>query len=399
VRKETPLPLKARGGELVAKPVREASVELAPDLALEASGKWQEFEDIGLGNAPSKASNKAAKLAVSTYRLLGFGILTLIVLVLVGYIATTAFYFFSKTWVTPVDVSPNDDKVVALQAQLAAQLNEREKLIGDLDQAERAIAAEQAFQLEFARAIKVDLADRQHALAKVRSLANTAASVRDDIRRTNDDYSAQTVDRMQDEYQAGLIDRQQMMAGKYQLAQITSSNLSLAERQAEFEQRAAQLALETSSLDAILADKTATGALSYDVLKIKRDYDASKLELQKDVEARKHIQASLARLDGIIESVKQSAYLRALTDRAKVALVPYSNLDNVAKGTKLYGCRFAMVACHEVGTVLEVLPGEIQLKDPHRDTQLRGRMIEMELTDADAAQDEVLFAGGKPLWW
>jgi hypothetical protein len=394
-----PPSLKAQRGELVAKNVsREPSVEIAPDLALEASGKWHEFEAIGLGNPPSKVANTAAKLAVSTYRLVGFGVLTLIVLVLLGYIGTTAFYFLSKTWVTPVDVSPSDEKVVALQMQLATQLNEREKLIGDLDQAERAAEAEQAFQLEFARAIKLDLSDRQHALAKVRSLADSAASVRAEIRRTNDDYSVQTVSRMQDEYKAGLIDRQQMLAGKYQLAQITSSNLSLAERQAEFEQRAAQLRSETKSLDAILADKEATGALSYDVLKIKRDYDASKLELQKDVDARKHVQASIARIDKIIDSIKQSAYLRAVNDRATVALVPYSNLENVAKGTKLYGCRFAMVGCHEVGTVIEVLPGEIQLKHPHRDTMLRGRMIEMQLTDGDAAQDEVLFAGGKPLW-
>ncbi len=78
-------------------------------------------------------------------------------------------------------------------------------------------------------------------------------------------------------------------------------------------------------------------------------------------------------------------------------LVPYANLEHLGKGTTLYGCRLGMVVCREVGTVLEVLPGEIQVKNPHRDVTLRGQMVELKLDDAAAAEDEVLFAGGKPL--
>jgi hypothetical protein len=44
-----------------------------------------------------------------------------------------------------------------------------------------------------------------------------------------------------------------------------------------------------------------------------------------------------------------------------------------------------------------VLPGEIQFKNPHRDTQVRGQMVELKMTDSDAATDEVLFIGGEPL--
>ena len=77
--------------------------------------------------------------------------------------------------------------------------------------------------------------------------------------------------------------------------------------------------------------------------------------------------------------------------------MPYGNLDNAKPGTPLYACKLAMVWCHEVGTVVEVLPGEIPFKHPQRNTMLRGQMIELRLDDAGAGQSDVLFAGGRPL--
>ena len=361
--------------------------------------RWSEYRELGLGPTPSKVATKAAKLVVSSYRLLGFAILTLIVVVLVGYIATTAFYFFNKSWVVPTVVSPSDEKVVQLQSEQAAQQNTRDKIATDLDDAERAIAAEQMFQIAFIKAIKNDLDGRQAALEKVKSLAVAAAATRVGIRNTNEAYAAQSTARMKQEYDAGLIDRQAMLAGKFQLAQINSANLSLAERQSEYETRARDLADAARSLDAILANRDSGSPLSYDVLKIKRDYDASQLALAKAVENRDMLKASLARQQKILDGVAQSAYLRAVADQAVVAVVPYDNLGGVQKGTKLYSCRVAMVVCHEVGSVLEVLPGEVQFKHPHRDAQLRGKMLELKLTDAEAGQHDVLFLGGAPLFF
>jgi hypothetical protein len=378
-----------------APATRTVDPAIAPANDHASDHKWHSFEDIGL--APNKITKGAQKLVVSSYRLLGFGILSVIVLVLLAYIATTAFYFLNHSWLTPATISANDDKVIALQGQLAAQMNERAKLVGELDQADRTIAAEQAFQIQYARAIKRDLDGRRMALGRAQRLARTAAATRDEIRATNGDYSTQTVAKMNNEYDAGLIDRQAMLQGKFQLAQIKSANLSLAERQAEFDQRASDLAAETQSLDAILADKAQTSALSYDVLKIQRDYEASKLALAKDIDDRERAKASVEREDKIIDGLKQSNYLRALADKATVALVPYSNLDKLSKGTPLYGCSLSMVWCHQVGKVIDVLPGEVLVKHPHRDAVLRGRMIEMQMSDNAAAQDEVLFAGGAPL--
>lgn len=393
-----------------APPVKAAPAQSAPPTKVvpalpppSAPGHvtpYAPYEAIGLG-APKASTQRAAKLIVSAYRLLGFSILTIIVVVLVGYIAQTAFFYASSSWVVPMSVTPSDERVVSLQAQLAAQQNTRDKIADELAQAERAIAAQQMFQAEFGRAIKSDLEGRKLALGRIRELAAEAASTRASIRNTNNAYAGASRARMAAEYAAGLIDRSAMLSGKFQLAQITTSNLTLAERQAEFETRAQELEAQARSLDAILANASTTGdtALSYDVLKIKKEYEGSRLDLAKSTAERDTLKASIVRQDKIVASLQKSAYLRAIHDHATIVSVPYGNLSNVSKGAPLYACKLGMIVCHHVGEVIELLPGEVQFKHPHRDKGLRGQMVEVKLDadDTDAAADDVLFVGGKPV--
>jgi hypothetical protein len=379
--------------------VEEAAKQLAHEAthATNDNLQWKQFEKIGL-KPKAAPSNIVGKLVVNVYRLLGFGILTVIVVVLVSYIATTAFYMVNKSWITPVAVSNNDEKVVATQTQLAAAQNQRDRVAAELADADRAILAQQAFQVEFAKSIQSDLEGRKAALNRTLQLAGQAGSMRHQIRTANEDYAKAHEDQMKKEYETGLIDRNSMLSGKFQIAQISTTNLSLAERQAQFETQAAELATQTRSLDALLAKRDKNSpALSYDVLKIKHDFDQSKLELAKSIEARDMLKGSLARQDQIIEELSSSGYLRAVRDKAIVALVPYSNLDKLSPGTTVYACRLEMVWCREVGSVLKVLPGEVQFKHPHRDKQVRGQMIELKMDDLGAAEDDVLFVDSKPL--
>jgi hypothetical protein len=383
-----------------SRPASQMSIVAPPAASAPPVARWAEYEQLGLG-APKEGAKQVAQMIVNAYRMLGFGILTIIVVVLIGYIASTAFYYFSNSWIVPMAVSPTDEKVVSLQAQLAEQQNARDRIADELQQAERAILAQQRFQTEFAKAIRSDLEGRKLALSRIQELATSAAQTRAAIKSQNAAYANASRQRMAQEYAAGLIDRTAMLSGKYQLAQISSSNLSLAERQAEFETRAAELEAQTRSLDAILANAqgNAGPALSYEVLRIKQEYEASRLDLAKAIEARDTLKAALARQNKIVAALEQSAYLRAVRDKASVAFVPYGNLSRVEKGTSLYACKLGMVFCYHVGDVLEVLPGEVQFKHPKRDHNLRGQVVVLKLDEenADAAADDVLFAGGRPI--
>ncbi|CAN5921495.1 hypothetical protein BH11MYX3_BH11MYX3_09170 [soil metagenome] len=178
-----------------------------------APSKWDVFEKLGLGK-PKISAQQASKWLVTAYRVLGFGILTIIVVVLVGYIVSSAFFYMSSSWAVPMQVTTSDEKVVSLQAQVGEQQNARDRISDELNQAERAIVAQQEFQSEFTKAIKGDLAGRKAALSRMKSLANSAAGSRAAIASQNRAYAGAARKRMQQEYAAGLIDRDGMLNGK-----------------------------------------------------------------------------------------------------------------------------------------------------------------------------------------
>jgi hypothetical protein len=362
-----------------------------------APARWGAFERLGL-RAPAIDHQKLSKHVVSAYRLLGFAILTIIVVILVGYIAQTTFFYMSSSWIVPEALTPTDQRVVELQSQLSERQDARDRTAADLADAERAITVQQAFQSEFAKAIQSDLDGRKAALARMHELATEAAVTRRHIRSSNTAYARASAHRMAQEYAAGLIDRHDMLNGSFQLAQIDSSNLSLRERQADYEDRAEDLEAQTRSLEALLANTPSDAPMSYDVLKIKQEYETSRLDTQRAIGQRDALAASLAREDKLLDKLEQSAYLRAITDHATVAFVPYANLGKLAKGKSLYACRVGMMWCRNVGEVLAVLPGEVQFKDPHKDNMLRGQMVELKLDDGEAATDDVLFVGHRPLY-
>ena len=382
-----------------------ASTALAPapstDLVVTPNAqpqKWGEYDKLGLGQqALQKVHQKTSKLVVSAYRLLGFGILTLIVMLLVGYITESIFYFVSDSWVQPMIVSKSDEKIVQQQSALAEQQNNRDKIASDLKQAEQALAMQQAFQAEYVKAIKADMTSRKAALAKMREIAHQYAVARGSITGTNQAYASAQARKLEQEYAAGLVDQHSMMNGNFQSAQIQTANLGLAEREIDMQQKADDLEQQTDSLEAIVDSKD-DAALSYEVLKIKQDFENSKLEEEKAMATRDALKASLARQDALVKGLLDSGYLKAIQDGAQVAFVPYGNMKGVKPGANLYGCKLGMVICHKVGKVIDTLPGEIQQKHPHRDKMLRGQLVEIQIDDGDSsAQDDVLFVGGKPM--
>jgi len=379
----------------VVEPVVAAQHPVASPPSV--ASPWAVFEALGLG-PKADAQKNTAKLLVNTYRALGFVVLSIIVVILVSYIATAAFYFVSDSWIQPMVVSRSDERVLALEAQVAEQEGVRDRIIADLSQADRNIELQQEFQAEFVKAVRADMEGRKAALTRVRKLAQGYEGTRKKIESSNAAYASESRRRMKREYAAGMIDRSDMLNGKFQLAQISGSNLSLAERQAEYETRAEELETEAGALEDLLNETGGEEALSFEVLQIKQEYQQSRLESLKAIEDREALQAALIRQDEVLAGLRSSPYLRALADEAQVAFVPYDNMQNLSPGAELHSCKLEMIFCHRVGSVIEVLPGEVTFKHPHREKIVRGQLVELDLDEDAAAEKDVLFVGGSPLF-
>jgi hypothetical protein len=77
--------------------------------------------------------------------------------------------------------------------------------------------------------------------------------------------------------------------------------------------------------------------------------------------------------------------------------VPYDDQASANVGAPIYDCYLNMAICRKVGTVKQIFLGEQDIIHPIFKTQVRGFMIQMDLTHAASAQSKTVFLGHKPL--
>ncbi|MCU1278232.1 MAG: hypothetical protein JWM53_1778, partial [bacterium] len=258
------------------------------------------------------------KVVVSTYKLVGFAVLTLIALALVSYLGANVFYWFSTSWIEPTVIAPTDDRVLALSTQLLQQSSSRDKVAAELADAERLMVMHQEFLDGARKALQDELADRKGELSRLLALDKSFASTRADIASNGRTYSNMSKQRLAAEYGAHFIDKQTAVAGALQLSQIAQGNLSLAEKEVELYKRRAELSRETEALGAIVGQKTASRH-SIEVLKILQDVKRAEVELAKARDNRVVLQRSLERYDKMVKTLSESAFLRAVDGKDSIA--------------------------------------------------------------------------------
>ena len=333
---------------------------------------------------------------VASYKLVGFAVLTAVVIALVSYLGSNVFYWLSRSWVVPTVISPTDERVLTLKSKMAEEATARDRLVADLADADRLIAMHARY-LEHARdALREELADKKSELQQLSALGHDLAETRSELHTNSRAYSDLSRRRLTAEYDAHLIDREAAVTGALQLSQLAQGNLNVAERAVALGKRRAELMRETDALSALVSKQPARRH-SLAVLRILQELERSQLELAKAGENRQVLQNSLDRYEELVRSIADSPYLLAVAQRSAIAFAPYENLAGVEPGTPLYACTYGLLVCRNVGRVAAVLAGEVSLKHPVHNTMLRGQSLKLELTDARAAEQKTLFIGHRPL--
>ncbi len=355
--------------------------------------------------------------AVAIYKWIGMAALGLILAGLVSYLSLQGFFVVSRSWVAPTVVSPTDEQILDLNAQIALQTAGRESLIAQrrelevqLADADRIVAAHREFEQRFQVAVHAarDASSRQY--ARLNRLMREYSEAGEEITESNKAYSGLARVRAEQLNTAHLIDREGWLTTNHQLAQIAQTNLSFSKNEADLTQRLWALKREVAGYDDLLERLTKTGkamgAPTTDLLLLEKELVRSSLEAARAEQMRDALRQTLAGLDEsidrhakLLEMIQSSPRMRATQRNVTVAFVPYDNMDEARPGEPLYGCALQLVWCKRVGVIKEVYEGEVTATHPARDSELRGVMVEIELDEPRWVRKAVLHAGRAPLFF
>ena len=332
---------------------------------------------------------------LAAYRIFAITVLYLVLIGVIAYAFVMGFYAVNSSWAVPVILSAQDEKSLDFREKLVTSQQTIEDLKVDTAKLESGIAEMKAhrdsllpLEPQLEQAI---LRERVHDRATGPELASLDKQKVVDNARTKQvlDQLQSVQTSIQKDLAAGLITKSDAAT---QLAALNQTADSYTDS------RIAEVLLTDSVLD-----KTTIGTSSLDVLEKQSELrsEASQLDVAIQV-AEKQLQEEqrqIERLHEAIVTAKQSPYYlnAAGQQRLYFAFVPYDDQASAVPGSAIYDCYLNMVACRKVGVVKQIFPGEEQATHPIFKTQIRGFLIQMDLTHPESAKSKTVFMGSKPL--
>ena len=357
---------------------------------------------VPLHLAPRPRAPNVNRVLVTAYKLVGFGVLTAILLGLLSYFGVNLFYLVDRHWILPAIISPSDERVLHLNEQEAEQASLRQKLLVErydlqakLKDANRVIEVEGQFQGRFSGAVQGDVQARRAELHRLQDLFTDYAATKAEILTSNKAYSGLSRERNQELLDAHLEAQDNYVNNNFQLSQIAHGNLSLAENEANLFARTSELEHEIVAME---GTRRAHGgpALSYESLRMAQEFEHSTLEearardqreaLQQSIQA---IDISIGNYDRMLKEIRESPYLKAVERNLNVAFMPYENAggrDHRHRPLRLPLRPRRLPPRRQAGRAAG-RRGPHQAP-PAQSELLRGVMVELELTDSAWARPQ-----------
>jgi hypothetical protein len=335
------------------------------------------------------------KLVLSAYR--WFAILVLYgVLAMVGaYIVTMGFYAFSTSWVAPFMVAPTNDKILDLTAKLVASqqtLNnlivDRDRLQGSLDDMRTSKADLDKLAAEFHSAIVLQSHGNHVDAPELQSLH--AQKLDDNIQTEKGLTDVQQVEaRIDNDLNAGLITKGDAAVAKVQLRQSRNAYTNGRIEEVLLRDNVRSKApTYTSRVDALAKE----AELKNSIIQLAMQISSGEQQLYSD-------KTQIEKLKEAVATAQNSPYFLATKGNVRFAFVPYDNQKGVSEGADVFGCYLNMVFCRRVGKIDKIFSEEEKATHPVFKNDIRGFLVQLELSDPEAAKGKVLFVGGKPMFF
>lgn len=315
----------------------------------------------------------------------------------IGYVASQGYLAATDSFVAPIILSPDSDAVLASKLKIGELAVERARTAAALEAIdEDVIACDTALEkLADLRARTADalewteqLTDHQkrasneelHVLSAQRRALKEMADKHERLARE----SGANVE-------AGIISRTEHLRETQALDQVRLALLENTRARAEEHGRLEQLTLVQRSLGHSESAPRLPEALAREEQATRMDLESMKLASEKrsKLAERRVLADKLTKIDEIDGQLRSRPMFRATERSVEVAFAPYTQIEGVAAGGKVYTCKLGLMMCRPVGTVAEVVPGEVVLPDPWGN-QARGQYVILDLVDHGAAREKVL---------
>jgi len=325
----------------------------------------------------------------------------------VGWVGWTGYWVFADSYVAPLNLSPNNDRVLQVKLRLNRHTSELARLEAELSRIDGEIAAiDQA--IETLSKLSGAPRDSMTWAASVRAeqsqtidqMVDNLRHQRKLLRRLHRRQSSLTEQARRD-LEAGMIERTEMQRQEQALDSLA---LSLAENQRQLDEalmrhRDASLtsqAYRQGLGETVPADTDMPGGQLPDVAAGQEHEARLAIELIRLESERRGLQAlrapAVERLDTerrLLEELEARPLYRAIEASTDIAFVPYDELDSVAPDSRVVACVWGLFSCRDVGRVAEVLPGEVVSEDPWGELA-RGHYAILDLGDAEAIREKLL---------
>jgi hypothetical protein len=369
---------------------------------------------------------------VSLYKVFGFGVLVALFLGMTSFLTANVFFMFNRSWIVPIILSPNNDRVLSanvayMEQRLQADKlrTERTSIESQLTHIRHAIKLHEQFQANFVRALQVEEQTKLVKLKRLADLGRAVAANSKGLQGAAKRYKELTKQELDEQYSKRLIAQDDLIRGKYLVSQLDASDLTQKEKNDDLLERIeatrSEIRAQSESNDVIIRSQVKTGEvkmldperfdgtrkdLNIDVLMREQQYLSAEIAKSELASRIAPLEMQLAKMDELlaeqdkmIARLDDSPYVRVAKEGAPVtiAFVSYENLSQAKPGAKVLGCYLSFVVCQKAGTVSRVIEGEVTARHPMTNRDVRGVMVEIQLADNRWAEKAALMLNRAPL--
>jgi hypothetical protein len=312
-----------------------------------------------------------------------------VVMAVVVWLGRDVYFVMTDSFVAPAILSPDSDIVLANKLKMSELTVERARAAAELE------------------GIELDLAASEKAVQRLEDLRASSTTALDwtsneAARKAN--AAIRDLGRLADERKVlvGMVDRQRELTAKAE-RDFNAGVISRADHEKETQALdQLQLALIENDRTALISDSQPAVLASHkkglgpeemvwqeQTVRLELEMLRVEAESRGKAAQKRALEERVGTLDRLAGELRARPIFQAVEKKLDLAFVPYTQMKGVERGASVYSCVWGLFSCKTVGTVAEVVPGEVVLPDPWGN-QARGQYAVLTLNDGTSAKDKTL---------